>query len=62
MMHVLDIHSVRDLEDLIIDAIYRNVIKARLDQRNKLIVVEYTMGRDIRPDSVSQVADQLHKW
>ncbi|KAJ3302785.1 hypothetical protein HDU76_005471, partial [Blyttiomyces sp. JEL0837] len=45
----LDVPHVRDLEDLIMDCIYHSILKAKLDQKKSCIVVEQTMGRDLKP-------------
>ena len=46
-MKELDISDIRSLEDLIIDCIYNDLLKGKLDQRNKELLVEYTYGRDV---------------
>ncbi|CEL59972.1 COP9 signalosome complex subunit 7 OS=Dictyostelium discoideum GN=csn7 PE=1 SV=1 [Rhizoctonia solani AG-1 IB] len=43
----LDIASVRQLEDLIIDAMYQDVLKGKLDQKEARVEIEYTIGRDL---------------
>ena len=37
----------RELEDLMIDAIYLDILRGKLDQSKELFEVEYTMGRDL---------------
>ncbi|KAJ1550375.1 hypothetical protein HK096_007261, partial [Nowakowskiella sp. JEL0078] len=49
LLSELDIPNVRELEDLIIDAIYHDIIKGKLDQKKKCLDVEYAMGRDLKP-------------
>ena len=61
-MDYLDISNVRELEDLIIEAIYQDVIKGKLDQKKKQLEIEYTMGRDVRPERISQMLDVLGAW
>jgi len=58
----LEINEVRELEDLIIDAFYQGVILGKLDQRSKVLHVDGTMGRDVRPEQLSQVAAVLTQW
>ncbi|KAG6912801.1 hypothetical protein DXG01_012029, partial [Tephrocybe rancida] len=43
----LDMPTIRDLEDLIIDAIYLDILHGKLDQKEQQLEVEYTMGRDL---------------
>ncbi|KAG6913305.1 hypothetical protein DXG01_007872 [Tephrocybe rancida] len=43
----LDMLTIRDLEDLIIDTIYLDILHGKLDQKEQQLKVEYTMGRDL---------------
>jgi len=58
----LDIQDVRELEDLIIDAIYQGVIQGRLDQRKKQLEIDFTMGRDFKPESIDRMILTLTNW
>ncbi|GAB0096104.1 COP9 signalosome complex subunit 7 [Sergentomyia squamirostris] len=58
----LNISNVRDLEDLIIEAIYADIIHGKLDQKNSQLEVDYAIGRDIRPDDINQIVDTLQEW
>ncbi|KAH8925221.1 hypothetical protein BT69DRAFT_1318397 [Atractiella rhizophila] len=50
--------DVKDLESLVIDAIYAGVIHGRLDQRRSCLEIDWGMGRDVRlpPPSSSEDA------
>jgi len=61
-LQYLDIPNVRELEDLIIEAIYQDVIKGKLDQKRKQLEIEYTMGRDLRPGQIDQMLEVLSAW
>lgn len=37
LLQLLSLENVRQLEDLIIDAIYRGIIEGRLDQENNVV-------------------------
>ena len=54
--------SVRELEDLIIDAIYLDLLRGKLDQRERQLEVEYTMGRDVEPAKIEAVLAALRQW
>ncbi|KAG8939036.1 hypothetical protein FRC00_014239, partial [Tulasnella sp. 408] len=56
------ITTLRELEDLIIDAMYQDVLKGRLDQKEQQLELEYTMGRDIRPGQLEQLLAALKSW
>jgi COP9 signalosome complex subunit 7 len=45
LLSELSMPSIRDLEDLIIDAIYLSLLRGKLDQKEQQLEVEYTMGR-----------------
>ncbi|XP_031575460.1 COP9 signalosome complex subunit 7b-like [Actinia tenebrosa] len=62
LLEELDISNLRELEDLIIEAIYADIIHGKLDQKNKQVEVEYALGRDIKPETVSKIADILQEW
>merc|ERR1712226_124834 len=44
----LEVNSVRELEDLIIESTSANVVHGRMDQKGELFEVDDVMGRDIR--------------
>ncbi|KAJ3044266.1 hypothetical protein HDV00_002586 [Rhizophlyctis rosea] len=58
----LDVANVRELEDLIIDAIYQDVVKGKLDQKRKALEVEYAMGRDLKPGESQRILQTLEQW
>lgn len=62
LLEELGIKNVRDLEDLIIEAIYADIIHGKLDQKNSQLEIDYALGRDIRPDDVSKIAATLQEW
>uniref|UniRef100_V9IH90 COP9 signalosome complex subunit 7 n=1 Tax=Apis cerana TaxID=7461 RepID=V9IH90_APICE len=63
LLEELDIKNVRDLEDLIIEAIYADIIHGKLDQKNSQLEVDYAgLGRDVRPADTGVVAETLAAW
>ncbi|KAG7188431.1 hypothetical protein KM043_008077 [Ampulex compressa] len=63
LLEELDIKNVRDLEDLIIEAIYADIIHGKLDQKNSQLEVDYAgLGRDVRPGDAGVVAETLAAW
>ncbi|RUP50334.1 hypothetical protein BC936DRAFT_139594 [Jimgerdemannia flammicorona] len=62
LLSYLDIPNVRELEDLIIDAFYQDVLKGKLDQRKKQLEIEYAMGRDLRPGQIEDMISVLSEW
>lgn len=61
-MKYLDLNDIRGLEDLIIDCIYNDLIGGKLDQKNQLLEVEYTFGRDLRESDIDLLVNKLEEW
>jgi len=62
LLSELDMGSVRELEDLIIDAIYQEIVRGKLDQKEQQFEVEFTMGRDLREGQLQQLLVSLQTW
>ncbi|KAL7747587.1 hypothetical protein RI367_007028 [Sorochytrium milnesiophthora] len=63
LMQVLDMNNARELEDLIIDGMYSDVFRGRLDQRGRVLRIESCMGRDVRPEVVrGELLARLRAW
>jgi len=62
LLKELDVRNVRELEDLIIDAIYNGVIVGKLDQRNQQLEVDRCMGRDVRAEEIPSIVAMLTDW
>lgn len=62
LLSELDIKNVRELEDLIIEVIYADVVRGKLDQHNQQLEVDYAIGRDIRREAVPDIVHVLQEW
>ncbi|XP_041377613.1 COP9 signalosome complex subunit 7b-like [Gigantopelta aegis] len=62
LLDELDLENVRQLEDLIIEVIYADIIHGKLDQKNQQLEVDYAIGRDIRTEAVPEVISVLQDW
>ncbi len=62
LLSVLEMPTIRELEDLIIDAIYLDIVRGKLDQREQQFEVEYTMGRDLEPGKLEKLLVSLQNW
>jgi len=58
----LGIQNIRELEDLIIDAIYQKIILGKLDQKKAALEVEFAIGRDLRPGQIDEMIQILQNW
>lgn len=54
--------AIRELEDLIIDAIYLDILRGKLDQKEQQLEIEYTMGRDLEPGKLENILVALKNW
>lgn len=62
LLSALEISTIRELEDLIIDAIYLDILRGKLDQKEQQFEVEYTMGRDLEPQNLGNLLTALQDW
>lgn len=62
LLDKLQMPNIRELEDLIIDAIYLDVLRGKLDQKEQQLEIEYTMGRDLEPGRLDKVLAALENW
>lgn len=62
LLEQIDIENVRALEDLIIDAIYADIIRGKLDQKNSCLEVDFTIGRDFKEEDLVAMIDTLDTW
>lgn len=62
LLKELNVNNVRDLEDLIIEAIYSDVVTGELDQESGYLEVDWTVGRDVAPVDVDSMIDTLQQW
>ncbi|XP_001601465.2 COP9 signalosome complex subunit 7a isoform X1 [Nasonia vitripennis] len=63
LLDELDIKNVRNLEDLIIEAVYADIINGKLDQKNCQLEVDYAgLGRDVKPGDTGAITETLAEW
>ncbi|XP_013920157.1 PREDICTED: COP9 signalosome complex subunit 7a isoform X2 [Thamnophis sirtalis] len=62
LLEQLQLKNVRQLEDLVIEAVYADVLRGSLDQRNQRLEVDYSIGRDIRREELSIITRTLQEW
>jgi COP9 signalosome complex subunit 7 len=58
----LGIDNIRELEDLIIEAFYADVIKGKLDQLNNHLEIDFAIGRDVTDHQVDEILNVLDNW
>ncbi|XP_004534617.1 COP9 signalosome complex subunit 7 isoform X2 [Ceratitis capitata] len=62
LLEELEINNVRHLEDVIIEAIYADIIHGKLFQNNRFLEIDYAQGRDIPPGYTTKIAETLEQW
>lgn len=62
LLDELDMKNLRQLEDLIIEVIYANVVQGKMDQNKNRLEVEQTIGRDIKRDQLTTMTNILNEW
>ncbi|XP_015782236.1 COP9 signalosome complex subunit 7 [Tetranychus urticae] len=58
----LGIDNLRELENLIIDVIYSNIIKGKMDQENGWLEISSTISRDIKEEQLETIITVLSDW
>ncbi|KAJ7600026.1 hypothetical protein C8J56DRAFT_1072746 [Mycena floridula] len=62
LLQVLQMPTIRELEDLIIDAIYLDILRSKLDQKEEQLEIEHAMGRDLEPGKIESILAALNAW
>ncbi|KJE89397.1 hypothetical protein CAOG_00875 [Capsaspora owczarzaki ATCC 30864] len=63
LLAVLALDNVRELEDIIIEGIYSNVLKASLNQQHQHVRIEFAIGRDIASNAqLDSMIQTLGAW
>merc|ERR1719508_219733 len=62
LMSELEISTVRELEDLVIEGISAGVVLGKLDQKLSCFEVDYVIGRDIRKIDMGAIVSVLTAW
>uniref|UniRef100_A0A667WSZ4 Uncharacterized protein n=1 Tax=Myripristis murdjan TaxID=586833 RepID=A0A667WSZ4_9TELE len=62
LMKDLDLVSVRQLEDLLIEAMYAGVIQGKLDQCRQQLEVDFCISRDIPYEGIVKISSILTQW
>lgn len=58
----LDVVNPRELEDLIIEAVYQDLVVGKMDQENQCFNVESVSCRDVREQDIDDIIETLSNW
>ncbi|XP_005997420.1 COP9 signalosome complex subunit 7b [Latimeria chalumnae] len=62
LLKALDVKTLREVEDLIIEAIYSDALQGKLDQQNQCLEVDFCIGRDIQQKDITSIVQTLQHW
>lgn len=62
LMADLDVSNVRELEDMIIECIYADLIAAKLDQKAMSVEVQHAIARDVQSSDISAMTATIDAW
>eukprot|EP00041_Stephanoeca_diplocostata_P010765 m.172423 g.172423 ORF g.172423 m.172423 type:complete len:205 (-) comp18286_c0_seq7:302-916(-) len=62
LMTSLDIGSLRELEDLIIDAMYKELISGKMNPKLGVVNIDVAFGRDLRPGQLTEMISLFDSW
>ena len=62
LLRELHLADRRQLEDLIIEAVYAKAVAGKMDQKQDWLEVEWTVGRDVRPEQLDAITAVLSAW
>lgn len=58
----LQLDSIRELEDLIIDVMYAGLLGGKMHHDEKILHIDWVSGRDVNPESLQEIASSLERW
>lgn len=62
LMTALDVGTLRELEDLIIEGQYRKLLSGKMDQKNQRFMVDNVIGRDLKPGDLERMNELFSSW
>lgn len=63
LMEELEFKTVRELEDFLIEeCMYPGILQGRFDQVSRVLYIKYALTRDVSPDEIASIADNLETW
>ena len=59
MMKAINVSTIKELEELIIQCINLDLINGKMDQKSKVLKVDYSVGRDVKKEDRNKFVEQL---
>lgn len=58
----LDVQTEREVEDIIIEAVYQDLVVGKMDQESRCLAVESCHSRDCRDEDIDFIIETLTTW
>eukprot|EP00040_Diaphanoeca_grandis_P004348 m.28270 g.28270 ORF g.28270 m.28270 type:complete len:261 (-) comp15892_c0_seq1:58-840(-) len=62
LMASLHVQSLRELEDVLIEGIYRKIFVGKMDQKNAQFTMDSGVGRDLKPGELEKMTQLFVDW
>ncbi|KAJ2712351.1 COP9 signalosome complex subunit 7b [Coemansia spiralis] len=62
LVRELDCASEQEMEDLVVEAIYKGLVSAKLDQTRRVVEIDFVLGRDVRLEDLPSMHARLDEW
>ena len=62
LLVALDVKTIRELEDLIIDVIYAGLLGGKMHHHERILHIDWAAGRDLRPEDLVKAQAELQNW
>ncbi|KAJ2748546.1 COP9 signalosome complex subunit 7b, partial [Coemansia nantahalensis] len=62
LVRELECASEQEMEDLVIEAIYKGLVSAKLDQKRRVVEIDFVVGRDVRLEDLPSMHAHLDEW
>ena len=62
LLSALDLQSIRELEDLIIETMYAGLLTGKMHHHERVLYIEWVAGRDVTPHDLLSMQQGLQNW
>jgi COP9 signalosome complex subunit 7 len=62
LLSALQVDSIRELEDLIIDVIYANLLAGKMHHQEQVLHVDSVSSRDVKLEDLGAIKQGLQNW
>jgi COP9 signalosome complex subunit 7 len=62
LLSALDITTVRELEDFLIEGMFDGLLKGKMDQQRACLMIDDSIGRDVNPEELVTLTSAMSEW